>query len=359
MRLTKVESSHPSRRLTIFATASILVLLFQGFLFSSTRLQEWGSAFWEQTATEVPAKMDAESGQGHCLSLDIDGGDMDHLLEKYKQVLLVMPAKAAGTTYKKFAKRCMQSAGTPAFSQIDNVVNKPMEMKNVLGTQLKLPSLVASHLNSADSFQNLIRGATKDTLIIYSHREETSRLKSAIKHVSAQRLCQTPDKYQNQVKINGTECQVNESLIIKKIEEQMNEIGVGSKRLLPCETFESIRDNAPNLAFVHYKQANRLQKLLSKYHCPGSETDIKVNVGENKQPVSIVLEGRETSGTIVPIDDWLDAKSQMLELILSVKDGISCQATVKRIEENLLACPDEALQISGWSYDNQWIVLSK
>ena len=49
---------------------------------------------------------------GQCLSLDVDD-DMDHLLDKYNQVFLVMPAKASGTTYKHFTKLCMQSAGTP------------------------------------------------------------------------------------------------------------------------------------------------------------------------------------------------------------------------------------------------------
>ena len=46
------------------------------------------------------------SPSSSCLSLDFEE-DMDHLLSKYKQVWIIMPAKAAGSTFKVFAKQCM------------------------------------------------------------------------------------------------------------------------------------------------------------------------------------------------------------------------------------------------------------
>ena len=69
--------------------------------------------------------------------------------------------------------------------------------------------------------------------------------------------------------------------------------------------------------------------------------------------MSIILEGSKVNGTIVSIDDWLKAKSGMLEYILDVRSDWSCQAKMKDIEAELFACPDEALQISGRSYENQ------
>merc|ERR1712176_1401665 len=63
--------------------------------------------------------------------------------------------------------------------------------------------------------------------------------------------------------------------------------------------------------------------------------------------VSIVLE----DGTLVPIDDWLNAKSQFVELALDLKRDVSCQGTTRDIEHEMLACPSETLQISGRSYE--------
>ena len=359
MRLTtSVESSRasPTRSFTI-AAASIVLLTIVNVLSSSNQLEDV-SAYW-QTATEVAviASPNSRPDQGQCLSLDVDGGDMDHLLEKHKQVFLVMPAKAAGTTYKAFTKKCMAIEGTPGFSRQDNVLNNDSKMQGVFREQLELPSLLTSHLYTAYSLHKLIKHATKDTLIIYSHREETSRLMSSIKEV-INRSCFVA-KEDKGFSINEGECKVTESMLIKKIKEKKAEIRFGSERLWTCDTFESIRDNAPNMAFVHYKQANKLQKLLRKHHCPESNSDIEANVGASKKPISIILEGGKTNGTTVPIDDWLDAKSQMLELVLLLKTDMSCQATVRRIEESLIACPEEALQISGRSHDNQWIQLSK
>ena len=286
---------------------------------------------------------------GQCLGLDLDDG-MDNLLDKYKQVFLVMPAKAAGTTYKDFTENCMKSAGTPKFTAHDNILNFNNQMRNAFKDQVELPSLVASHLYTAQPFQSLIKHATKDTLIIYSHREETSRFKSAVKWVIA-RLCENAKN--EGIELLENECRVTESKLLEVVEKLQNEIGIGPKRLLSCKTFESIQENAPNLAFVNYKQANELQKLLSKHHCPKITDTFKSNAGDEKKPMSIVLEGSRVNGTIVSIDDWLKAKSGMLEYVFNARSDWSCQAKMKDIEEELFACPDEALQISGRSYENQ------
>ncbi len=282
---------------------------------------------------------------GQCLGLDLDDS-MDNLLEKYKQVFVVMPAKAAGTTLIGFALKCMTNSNFRG-----NILNKDIELRNAFKSQVELPSLVSSHLYTAKPFQSLIEHSTKDTLIIYSHREETSRFKSAVKHVTF-RLCQNAEK-EGGIELLENECRVTESKLLKVVETRRNEIALGPQRLLSCETFESIQENAPNLAFVNYKQANKLQRLLSKHHCPGSPYDIMVNVGETKIPRSVVLEGSKLNGTIVSLDDWVEGKSGMLEYVFKARSDWTCQAKMKDIEEELFACPDEALQISGRSYENK------
>ncbi len=287
---------------------------------------------------------------GQCLGLDLDDG-MDNLLDKYKQVFVAMPAKAAGSTYKMFTNKCMQSTGTPKFTTHDNILNHVEKMRSAFKYQLELPSLVASHFYTAEPFQSLLKHATKDTLIIYSHREETSRFKSAVKQVIS-RLCNTAKK-EGGIELLENECRVTESKLLKVVETKQNEIAIGPKRLLSCKTFESIQENAPNLAFVNYKQATKLQKLLSKHHCPKSPDDVMANVAKNKISMSVVLEGGKDNGTIVSIDDWMEAKSGMLEYVFNARRDWSCLATMKDIEEEVFACPDEALQISGRSYENK------
>jgi len=303
---------------------------------------------------------ESQSDESQCLSLDANGGDMDNLLQKYKQVFLIIPTEAASTAYKDFTKTCMAAAGTPAFSLVDNFLAQKGNAKYEIFTkQLELPSLVTFQLDNAEQIKKLAIDATIDTLIIYSHREETDRLMSAIQLVVS-RFCRSGimDKEEG-VEMNGNICQVAENKLLETIQNKVDEIRYGSgESLLKCKTFESIKDYAPNLAFVHYKQAMKIQKLLSKHHCPESKLpDFESNVvgAAEKMSVSIVL---EESKTTVPMKEWLEAKSNILELVLQLKQDVSCQGTVRNIEDNLFACPDEALQISGLSHENQRIRLS-
>jgi len=150
------------------------------------------------------------------------------------------------------------------------------------------------------------------------------------------------------------ECQVEEGALIKAIKEKRNEIGIGNTQILTCESYDCILDNNPNLVFLHYKQSSQLQKLLAKHHCPGVEYSVK-NVGSGQGAVSVVLQGNNVNGQVVSLDDWLGAKQSMLEMSLLLKETISCQATTQDIEHELFACPNEALQISGRSYDDEKI----
>eukprot|EP00546_Thalassionema_frauenfeldii_P011824 CAMPEP_0178908654 /NCGR_PEP_ID=MMETSP0786-20121207/8044_1 /TAXON_ID=186022 /ORGANISM="Thalassionema frauenfeldii, Strain CCMP 1798" /LENGTH=186 /DNA_ID=CAMNT_0020580583 /DNA_START=168 /DNA_END=725 /DNA_ORIENTATION=+ len=186
-----------------------------------------------------------------------------------------------------------------------------------------------------------MKHATNDTLLVYSHREETSRLISAIKHSVELRVCK---KDQPGITFVGNECQLKEKVLINAIRRKQSEIGIGSTQLLTCEAYECIKDNSPNLVFMHFKQASKLQKLLAKHHCPEVTKEIRTNAGSEKKPVSVVL---ENNGDLVSLDDWLNAKSQMVELALDLKKDVSCQATTRDIEHELLACSSETLQISG------------
>lgn len=87
----------------------------------------------------------------------------------------------------------------------------------------------------------------------------------------------------------------------------------------------------------------------------GSADEEIVATKEKTTNVSIVLEGRSNNGTLVSLNDWLDAKHQLLALIFDLRKDASCQATTKDIQYELLRCPDETLQISGRSYEGHKI----
>eukprot|EP00531_Pseudo-nitzschia_arenysensis_P003613 CAMPEP_0116130748 /NCGR_PEP_ID=MMETSP0329-20121206/8643_1 /TAXON_ID=697910 /ORGANISM="Pseudo-nitzschia arenysensis, Strain B593" /LENGTH=360 /DNA_ID=CAMNT_0003625143 /DNA_START=42 /DNA_END=1124 /DNA_ORIENTATION=+ len=286
---------------------------------------------------------------GSCLSLDFDS-DMDKLMEKYKQVFVVMPPKAAGTTYEAFASKCQKSGMNGTQWKLDHAFlpSRHQNMEYVFKTFYNVPSFLASHVRADGGVKDLIKHATRDSLIIFSHREETSRYISGIKE-ELQRRCnkrQFPKK-------NG-ECFLTQDELMKVIKAENIEIGWSSGKILTCGLYDAIRDNAPNFAFVNYKQTSKIQKLLTKHHCPDYQEVLHSRNGAAKTVFKIIVDP-PANETIVPVDDWLHAKRQMLEYVFFHKKGYSCQATTRDIEDELFECPDEALQIYGRSYDNERI----
>ena len=147
---------------------------------------------------------------------------------------------------------------------------------------------------------------------------------------------------------------MDERELVKMIKSKTREIGIGNTRLLTCQQYNCIKDNSPNLVFMHFIKVNQMLKLLAKHHCPEllTQGETRVNIGSGKKTVSVVLRGQNNNGTIVSIDDWLNAKSEILEIVLGMKEDVTCQATTRDIEYDLFACPDETLQISGRSYEH-------
>ena len=339
-----------------FLIGAALVSIIQSL--SYTQLPSHESIVPKVTVTTPEEKNDEAALS--CLSLDLEG-DMDRLLSKYKQVFIIMPAKAAGTSLKKFTHQCMEAAGTPSIAGPKHVLyvnpsTKQMAAKGQYFEQLEMPSLITSHLPNPQAFSSVMKHATRDTLVVYSHRDETSRLLSAVRQVVASRLC-VEEETEGITVVDG-ECQVEEGLLIKVIEEKQYEIGKGGTQLLTCESYDCLVDNSPNVVFVNYKQVSQLQKVLAKHHCPGVESLVSNVAGAKKSAISVVLQGESLNGQLVLLDDWLPAKAPLLELVLQLKNDVSCQATTRGIERKLFACPNEALQISGQSYENQRVQFS-
>ena len=219
-----------------------------------------------------------------------------------------------------------------------------------------MPSLIASHVyTNPQPFYDTMIHATEETLIVYSYREETSRLISAIDTELRVTLNSCLSRAVSRGFRPG-ECQVQEWELLELIRNINREIGFGILQHFTCKTYEVIKDNNPNLVFVHYKKASQLQKLLAKHHCPEVISEFRKNTAASrKKKVSVVLEGQSNNGTLVSLNDWLDAKHQLLALTFDLRKDASCQATTKDIQYELLRCPDETLQISGRSYEDHKI----
>ena len=362
----------------------LAVYVFLSVLYSSKKVIENFAPWNTETETNLKPSFQIENSEDSntpnsnpnsnpiCLDLGFDN-DMDHLLSKYDQVFLLMPAKGAGTSLNHFTGVCMASTNTLSFQQTSHISHFEDKLYSAFTDQLQMPSLVTGHVGKPKYFRKVIEHATKDSLIIYSHREESNRLPSAIKQVVTKHLChdnnQTMSKEEG-VTIVNNQCQVTEEKLGKTIKEKRYEIGDGVLRLLTCELYQSIKDNRPNLVFMHYTQASRLQKLLAKHHCPDVTEDVRINVGAVKQPITIVLGGSKNSGERVDLNDWIKAKSRLIEYAfatkenvsvknkkewIDTKEGVSCQATTRDVEDLLLECPSQTLQVSGRSYKNRTI----
>ena len=111
--------------------------------------------------------------------------DMRQLINATDNIIVAMPAKAAGTSLKYFASTCYGDGYSPVFNNIqDNLEDTGIEV--LLSNAWDSPGVVASHFWHPQALSRILRSASPRTLIIYSHRDENSRFISAANHVLSQ-----------------------------------------------------------------------------------------------------------------------------------------------------------------------------
>eukprot|EP00537_Pseudo-nitzschia_pungens_P013822 CAMPEP_0172395106 /NCGR_PEP_ID=MMETSP1061-20121228/18127_1 /TAXON_ID=37318 /ORGANISM="Pseudo-nitzschia pungens, Strain cf. pungens" /LENGTH=339 /DNA_ID=CAMNT_0013126591 /DNA_START=93 /DNA_END=1109 /DNA_ORIENTATION=- len=323
--------------ITKFFLSSVLLLWFyDAFIVSRRELKH----IYRDEPNVVPAYgvRHADDQIGDCMGLGFTGS-LDALLHNVDQVYVSMPAKAAGSSMKKFATTCMNVNIVPSI----NLFNKRPGINNPSGIRpieeyltaesLHPPSLIASHLYKDTDFTHLVKHSTRRSLIIYMHRDETSRILSGITQVAQVRLC--PETQRDA-------CVVPEIELVAAIKKKTAEIGFGSTEILTCDSYDALDDNAPNFVFVHYKQASRLQKLLAKRFCPIelNQPSAVSNVFSEKAEIRVMLQNIDNR--TVSLKEWLEAKKGLLEFSLELRESASCQAKTRAMEEKLFYCPDEA-----------------
>jgi len=292
---------------------------------------------------EIYSRMHANSSAkkpSQCLSLGFEE-KMDILLSETKQVFVTMPTKAAGTSFKRFTSKCMKR-GIRDFP--DNFVNFADMAQDFLTSSLQLPSIISSHLFSDKPLVELARHTTRDTLIIYIHREETDRVLSAIEQVLTG--YQTELKYCEE-EHSSKRCTLDEEVVVNIIQNRTTEIGCGSPNILTCEAYSAIEQNAPNMVIVHYKQTDKLLKILAKHHCPDllEEPPTRENLSAEKSR-EVIIRLKDGKGVVIKLEDWLREKRELIEWTLLLKKNRSgCQGMTRHMEDDLFACSHEAIRV--------------
>lgn len=316
-----------------------------------------------------------EDANSFCLDID---HDLDHLVASSKQLYVTMPAKAAGSSLKKLFEQCISTAYPDMPPPPDNLIEH--DIKTFFLTNYQIPSFIASHVGTSQTMIQLIRHATPNSLIVYLYRNEFDRLMSAINHVASVRICKKIMKSDALIFVNETDCILDEKELVEKhISPRHNEIGMGNYRLLTCETYRILDEFQPtNVVFLHYQKANALQELILKYHCSNNNnknssnntTSTGNNDNEAMKPLYTNLSkdrvrkvyirlDTSTSSTesdsngnshtsLVNLYDWLDAKRETIAFMLNLyhKEG-NCVGRTKRIEHDLMECPDHAIHVRG------------
>jgi hypothetical protein len=258
---------------------------------------------------------------------------------------MTMPAKAAGTTMKSFTQKCVNAT---------KITNK----YNIITDHYKVPSIFREWLKSDTTFIDLLKGSTRETLILHIHREELSRIRSAIQHVLVSSICggnskgiALKTKYEFDVELGDqNRCIIDEKHLVSLIKGREHEIG--SNKFMTCNFFDGIAQNTPsNLVFVHYKQADKLQQILAKHHCPHILKDLPIeeNVAANRK-IEPFIRLKTNSSTEVTFKEWFDNKKNVILWALDLKSNVDCQSKIMDMEDHLFSCPDEAVTLFHGEY---------
>jgi hypothetical protein len=336
---------------------SYLTLLLQFFSFSPLE-QQGKIALNEITTTTADI-----SGDGinylpqQCLAFD---SEVDNLVKSAKQVFITMPAKAAGSTMKSFTTECMNDKHKPhdlPMSRSDAPFLLPDSdgVTETLMSALQVPSILTNHAH-IDTFEGIIKGATDESLVIFIYRDETDRVISGIGQVMKMMCLGDFRKIDEGIKPfvhyneDTKECIIEEKGLIKLVSTHPREIGGPSiVDRLTCSLYEAIEENKPNLVFMHYKQADKLEVALAKYHCPDLLSEGKVPIKKANVATSVRntyhVRLASEEGRVVLLKEWTEAKKHILEWTFGLKKNMTCQGKTRDMAKAMFSCKDEIIKM--------------
>ena len=286
-----------------------------------------------------------------CVSKDLE---LQQLINSTSNVFVMMPCKVAGTSFTQFTQKC---------TGVSRAEVREKEGKNVLTNTYEVPSVASHQVYKPGFVKTVLKNASRRTLFVWLHREETSRLISATRHV-VKRMCEEKASRSGYgfklMKGPDTMCIIHEQNLLEDvIQKKIYEIGNGNDEVLTCDTYRTMVDNLPNILFVDYAQTDDLMMRIARKHCPRMldkppiHTNLATNGTEKKLMVHLTSKQDGVHPT-VPLDDWLLYKGGYLELSLQLKANATCQNTTSRLEDALEACEDHIVRL-----DDEWIGRTK
>lgn len=269
-----------------------------------------------------------------------------------------MPGMSAGTSLEAFTKSCTN------IDAPQNYLTALRSSRSSFTDHLEIPKIIAQHVTRGNDFLGyLAKYSNRDSLMIYVHRDEQERLISAVKHVAKNSLCAEnrpalprplTEEIFDGVTRNTTHCIINEEPLLKVIEQGVGQIGLGTSSILTCRTYDAFERNAPNLVFMNYKQAGKLQTALAKRYCPDrvGEKPEFINT-EKDNPLNVYVRLSQHNMQEVSLNYWLSAKAEVIQFALQLDFNTApktenniCEAKTRRMEDDLFNCPDETLHFS-------------
>lgn len=289
-------------------------------------------------STPLPTPLPTNNNVGQISWKCKNDADLRRRINSSDNVIIVMPAKAAGTSFKQFARSCNSPKADAVLGS--NIYDRK-DMNELLTHSWDMPLILPSHFWVPDKLAKLLRNASRKTLIIYSHRDESSRFKSAIKHVLNQWCMGSINPPMPEprseffAKIDGNNCFLNEQKFIDKVLKVRGfEMAMSTNALLTCKSYQSIEEYAPNMIFVDYKNATKVQNLLAEKYCPNMTSTFKITTPETYA----IYITREEDGKSVLLSDWMDRKMPFIEWTLGLNDGASCLVKTRQMEDELILC---------------------
>lgn len=273
-------------------------------------------------------------GNSMCLNKNEFKRNIDH----HEQIFVVMPPKAGGSSLTIFAKSCY---GEAAVYQ-DELHTPNLRKKWLTQSYDDTPNLHIGHVLTENGMKYLLKGAPKDSLIVYIHREESSRLASAIKQVmevfcrgapgrDAVRKFEFVQRNETDHTCTIAENDLVEKVILPKVFEIFNSV----YDIWSCDTFHTLNDNRPNLVTMNMNQIDALQTILAEKFCPHmANKPLHSNIASQKVFKNFV-QLSSNSTRIVSLNEWISKKKNMIEYSLDFKDNIGCQKNVRDMEDEL------------------------
>ena len=336
-----------------FCCTVVLLFMAYGLFVPHATLDEMQFIGIDKKSSSISASEEQVRSSSDKMCVSANPG-LRELINSTSRVMIMMAAKSAGTTAIKFAQRCTGKIQPEMAS----------DWEDAFVDSYELPSVMAQHEFDPWQMEKTLRGASRQTLVVWLHREENSRVISAIHH-NMKFVCEQIHiggdiriEQHSLVKYENGQCTVLEDdLINKMIKPKVGEIELGNGKLLTCRTYETIKNNAPTMVFADYKQSDKLMVEIARKHCPHmmDEEPLHLNTQhrfENKLFVKLSREHNSTAvwNHTVPLEDWLVKKGDFLEYLLNLKKGFSCQATTRRMEDAIESCGDHIIRI-----DDDWI----